>query len=36
MSDYGVTPPAPNFGLGLMRCGDQMTILFDWVLKEKK
>jgi polyisoprenoid-binding protein YceI len=36
MTDYGVTPPAPNFGLGLMRCGDQLTILFDWVLKEKK
>jgi polyisoprenoid-binding protein YceI len=36
MTDYGVTPPAPNFGLGLMRCGDKITILFDWILTEKK
>jgi polyisoprenoid-binding protein YceI len=36
MTAYGVDPPAPNFGLGLMRCGDDVKILFDWVLKEKK
>ncbi len=36
MTAYGVPPPAPNFGLGLMRCGDDVKVLFDWTLKEKK
>jgi polyisoprenoid-binding protein YceI len=36
MTTYGVEPPAPNFGLGLMKCGDDVKILFDWTLKEKK
>jgi hypothetical protein len=36
MTDYGVMPPAPNFGLGMMKCGDGVTITFDWMLKEKK
>jgi hypothetical protein len=31
-----VEPPAPNFGLGLMKCGDDVKIIFDWTLKEKK
>jgi polyisoprenoid-binding protein YceI len=35
MTDYGVTPPAPNFGLGMMKCGDDVKIIFDWTLKEK-
>ena len=36
MSDYGVDPPAPNFGLGMMKCGDGVKISFDWTLKQKK
>jgi polyisoprenoid-binding protein YceI len=36
MTAYGVEPPAPNFGLGLMKCGDDVKIMFDWTLKEKK
>jgi polyisoprenoid-binding protein YceI len=36
MTDYGVEPPAPNFGLGMMRCGDDVKINFDWTLKAKK
>jgi polyisoprenoid-binding protein YceI len=36
MTDYGVSPPTPNFGLGMMKCGDAVTIKFDWTLKEKK
>jgi polyisoprenoid-binding protein YceI len=35
MTDYGVTPPAPSFGLGLMRCGDATTIVLDWILQKK-
>jgi polyisoprenoid-binding protein YceI len=36
MTDFGVTPPAPNFGLGMMKCGDAVTIKFDWTLKAKE
>jgi polyisoprenoid-binding protein YceI len=36
MSDYKVEPPAPNFGLGLMKCGDEVTITFDWTLARKQ
>jgi len=33
MTDYKVNPPAPNIlGLGLMKCGDDITIIFDWTL----
>jgi polyisoprenoid-binding protein YceI len=35
MTDYGVTPPAPSFGLGLMRTGDDVKIIFDWSLGKK-
>jgi len=35
MTAYGVTPPAPNFGLGLMKCGDDIIIIFDWTLQQK-
>ncbi len=35
MTAFGVTPPAPNFGLGLMKCGDDVKILFDWTLKAR-
>ena len=35
MSDYGIKPPAPNFGLGLMRCGDDVKVIFDWTLVRK-
>jgi polyisoprenoid-binding protein YceI len=36
MTAYGIEPPAPNFGLGLMKCGDDVKISFDWTLKERK
>lgn len=35
MTSYGVTPPAPDFGLGMMKCGDEVTIIFDWTLQQK-
>jgi hypothetical protein len=34
MTSYGVTPPAPDIGLGAMRCGDDVKISFDWTLKK--
>ena len=36
MTSFGVTPPAPSFGLGLMRCGDEVKIVFEWTLVERK
>jgi polyisoprenoid-binding protein YceI len=35
MTTYGVTPPTPDFGKGLMKCGDEVTIIFDWTLQQK-
>jgi hypothetical protein len=33
MTDYKVQPPAPSIaGLGVMKCGDEVTIIFDWIL----
>jgi hypothetical protein len=35
MTDYKVEPPAPNIlGLGLMKCGDDVIIKFDWTLMQ--
>ena len=33
MTAFKVDPPAPNIGLGLMRCGDGVKIIIDWTLK---
>lgn len=30
MTAYGMKPPAPSFGLGLMKCGDEVKVIFDW------
>jgi polyisoprenoid-binding protein YceI len=35
MTDYGIEPPAPSFGLGLMKCGADVKIIFDWNLAAK-
>ncbi|MGZ4965114.1 MAG: YceI family protein [Limisphaerales bacterium] len=32
MTAYGIKPPAPSFGLGLMKCGDDVKVIFDWNL----
>jgi polyisoprenoid-binding protein YceI len=36
MTAYGITPPAPVLAIGTLRCGDDVKISFDWILKEKK
>jgi polyisoprenoid-binding protein YceI len=35
MTAFGVDPPAPNIGLGLMRCGDDIKIIIDWTLMKR-
>jgi polyisoprenoid-binding protein YceI len=36
MTAYGITPPAPVLAIGTLRCGDDVKIQFDWILREKK
>jgi polyisoprenoid-binding protein YceI len=37
MTDFKVQPPAPSIaGLGVMKCGDEVTILFDWTLAPRQ
>jgi polyisoprenoid-binding protein YceI len=36
MTAFGVDPPAPNIAAGLFRCGDDIKIIIDWTLKERK
>ena len=36
MTDFHVEPPAPNvLGLGLMKCGDEVKVLIDWVVQKR-
>lgn len=32
MTAFGIKPPAPNIGLGMMRCDDNVNIVFEWAL----
>jgi polyisoprenoid-binding protein YceI len=37
MTDFKITPPAPNIlGLGLMKCGDDVIIIFEWTLLQRQ
>jgi hypothetical protein len=31
MSSFKVEPPAPKLALGLIKTGDEIKLLFDWV-----
>lgn len=31
MTDYGIQPPAPDIGLGLIKTGDEVKLTFEWV-----
>ena len=30
MTDFGIKPPAPSIGLGLIKTGDDVTLSFEW------
>ena len=34
MTDFGIKPPAPAVGLGLIKTGDEVKISFEWVMKK--
>lgn len=35
MTDYGIKPPAPAVGLGLIKTGDDVKITFEWMTARK-
>ena len=35
MTDYGVTPPAPTIGLGLIKTGNDVKITFEWITAQR-
>jgi polyisoprenoid-binding protein YceI len=36
MTDFKIDPPAPKVALGMITTGDDVKILFDWVVQQKK
>ena len=35
MTDFGISPPAPDVGLGLIKTGDDVKLTFEWVTEPK-
>ena len=35
MTDFGISPPAPDIGLGLIKTGDDLKLTFEWVTEQK-
>jgi hypothetical protein len=31
MTDFGIKPPAPSVGLGLIKTGDEIKLTFEWL-----
>src|SRR5688572_16084895 len=36
MTDFGMKPPAPALGLGLIKTGDEVTVTFEWLTARKE
>ena len=36
MTDYKVEPPAPKIALGLIKTGDDVKLIFEWMLGQRK
>jgi polyisoprenoid-binding protein YceI len=34
MTDFGIKPPAPDIGLGLIKTGDDVKLTFEWVTEK--
>lgn len=34
MTDFGIKPPAPDIGLGLIKTGDDITLKFEWITEK--
>lgn len=35
MTQHGLTPPAPNIALGLIKVGDDVKVSFEWIVQHK-
>jgi polyisoprenoid-binding protein YceI len=35
MTDFGIQPPAPSIGLGLIKTGDDVKIFFEWLTVQR-
>jgi hypothetical protein len=35
MTDFGIKPPAPAVGLGLIKTADEVTVTFEWTTTRK-
>ncbi len=35
MTDFGIKPPAPAIGLGLIKTGDEVKLSFEWMVGQK-
>ncbi len=35
MTDFGIKPPAPAIALGLIKTGDEVKLIFEWVVAQK-
>ena len=36
MTEYKVDPPAPKIALGLIKTGDDVKLIFEWMLAQRK
>jgi len=36
MTDFGMKPPAPSIGLGLIKTADEVKVTFEWITKRKE
>jgi hypothetical protein len=36
MTDFGMKPPAPSVGLGLIKTADEVKLTFEWVTVRKE
>jgi hypothetical protein len=36
MTDFKVEPPAPKIALGLIKTGDEVKLIFKWVVGQRK
>ena len=36
MTDFGMKPPAPAVGLGLIKTADEVTVTFEWITTKKE
>ena len=36
MTDFGIKPPAPSIGLGLIKTADDVKVLFEWIIALRK